>query len=217
MKKWLLIATATTLLHHAAAQSDMATFFSKLTDFQADFSQTVKQDGKIVQQSNGKVWLKKPLKFHWDYQTPEKMVLVSNGRQFYHYDVGLAQVTVKPVEEVTNSALTTLLNDREQLDDLFAVQPMDIATVRKRYPKYAATWVKKADFFYALTPKQKNADNQATNVVIGLTLARKLGIFYAKDAFGENVFSFSKIKQNQQISNKKFTFKAPKGVDVLGQ
>ncbi|MGY0398775.1 MAG: outer membrane lipoprotein chaperone LolA [Ostreibacterium sp.] len=115
------------------AQSDITDFFNQLKTFSADFAQTVKQDGHVIQRSVGKVWLKKPLKFQWDYHSPDKMQLLSDGKLFYHYDVDLAQVTVKPVKEVAESALIMLLNDKNQLDQLFNIQPLTISSVKKGF------------------------------------------------------------------------------------
>lgn len=218
MKKWLFGATVGILMNTVAvaAPSGISRFFSELQTFSANFSQTVKQDGKIVQQSKGSVQLKKPLRFRWDYQTPEKMQLVSDGKRFYHYDIELAQVTVKPVQEVTGSALSTLLSDKEQLDDVFNVSAFGAPALKKRLPTLAKAWAKKAVIFYELTPKQQgNDDTQAQQIIVGLTEQRQLSVFYAKDAYGENSFVFSRIKQNQGIADKQFRFKAPKGVDVL--
>lgn len=218
MKKALITTVAMAMMNMAVAQSDIANFFSQLNTFSANFSQTVEQDGTVVQQSQGTVWLKKPLKFRWDYQTPENMQLLSDGTDFYHYDIELAQATVKPVEEVTGSALTTLLNDKNQLDKVFTVKSFAAPAVKKRFPEQAQQWLHNADVFYELTAKDKTADDaNPTLVIIGLTSQRQLSVFYAEDAYGKNTFVFKDIKQNANIANNQFTFKAPQGVDVLGQ
>lgn len=218
MKKWLTVMLATSVMQIAAAQSDIAKFFNQLQTFAADFSQTVKQEGQIVQQSKGKVWLKKPLQFRWNYKNPEAMQLISDGKKFYHYDIELAQATVKPIEEVTDTTLTTLLSDKKRLDELFTIQSFGAPAVKRQFPEQAAQWLDNADIFYRLTPKQKQSgDNQATAVILGLSASRELRVFYAKDAFGENTFIFQKVKQNTRLAAKQFRFNPPKGVDVLGQ
>lgn len=218
MKKWLLTTALTAVIGISHAQSEISTFFSELKTFSADFTQSVKQDGNLVQQSAGTLQLKKPLKFRWDYQSPEPMQLVSDGKKFYHYDIDLAQVTVKPTAEIAGSALTTLMSDKEQLDDVFNIQSFAAPALKKRFPQQAETWLQTADIFYALKPKSKNDDDaQANEVIIGLSADKKLRVFYAKDAYGENTFLFSNPKQNQSIRDKVFRFKAPKGVDVLGE
>ncbi|PIE45119.1 MAG: outer membrane lipoprotein carrier protein LolA [Gammaproteobacteria bacterium] len=218
MKKGLLVASVVLLVNVCFADSHVSTFFDRFTTFSADFSQTVKQDDKVVQQSTGRVKLKKPLKFRWDYQSPEKMQLISDGQRFYHYDIELAQATVKPAAEVADSVLMTLLSGRETLDSLFHIQSFGTPAVKKRFPKQADSWLAGADIFYQLVPKKTmNADTTPSLVVVGLSANQQLRLFYAKDNFGENTFVFSDVKQNRTIADSTFKFKPPRGVDVLGQ
>lgn len=216
--KYFFTLLAVLSFNLAAAQSNISDFFKQLKTFSGGFEQKVEQDGKVVQQSIGSVWLKKPLKFRWHYQTPEPMQLVSDGKRFYHYDMDLAQVTVKPVSEVTDSALTTLLSDAKSLEQVFNIQEIQQNNVGKSFPKEAKQWLKKADIFYRLTPKNKHQDDGQPNVVVlGLTAQQQLSLFYTEDSYGKNRFYFNNIKQNQAIDDKYFRFQAPKGVDVLGQ
>lgn len=217
--KYVFVTLATALSFNiAAAQSDIANFFNNLQSFSADFSQTVTQDGNTVQESEGNVWLKKPLKFRWDYDTPEKMQLISDGKRFYHYDIELAQATTKPVEEITGSALTTLLSEKGKIDETFHIKSFGAPAVKRQFPQYSTQWLEKAALFYALTPKKSNKENTtATRVILGITPSQTLTVFYAEDAYGENLFLFKNIKQNIQINDNQFRFKAPKGVDVLGE
>ncbi len=205
-------------MQFATAQSDIVNFFTQLKTFSAEFYQVVEQDGKVVQRSAGDVLLKKPMKFRWDYKKPEKMQLLSDGKKFYHYDIGLAQVTVKPVTEVADSTLVTLLNDENQLDRIFTVTSFAAPAVKRLFPAQADQWLAHADFFYSLKPRaNKRTESTPTLVILGLTSQRQLGVFHAEDNYGKNTFLFKNIKQNKNIPNKKFRFKAPKGVDVLGK
>ncbi|MGB5299407.1 MAG: outer membrane lipoprotein carrier protein LolA, partial [Thiogranum sp.] len=46
-------------------------YFSGLDTFQSQFVQTViDSDGQQVQRSEGTVWIRKPGRVRWDYQTP---------------------------------------------------------------------------------------------------------------------------------------------------
>ncbi|MGY0398417.1 MAG: outer membrane lipoprotein chaperone LolA [Ostreibacterium sp.] len=219
MKKILItIMIANGLNIAVAAQSTISQFFSKFNTFSANFTQVVKQDGKIVQQSTGKAQLKKPFKFHWSYDTPSQMQLISDGQHFYHYDVELAQATVQPIKEIAGSTLLTLLSDKNQLDYLFNTTAIAATSLKKRFPSQAEQWLKKATTFYLLTPKEKKGgDLQVLQVIVGLSHNRQLSVFYVKDVYGENAFIFDNIKQNEPISDGQFQFIAPKGVDILGQ
>ncbi len=63
MKHKLLAIALTVGLTGITQASEIADFFSQMRTFKGDFSQTVYQDGALVQQSKGKVALKKPLIF----------------------------------------------------------------------------------------------------------------------------------------------------------
>ncbi len=219
MKKWILatLTVATmSITQVTLAKTNIPKFFKKLETFSANFSQTVKQEGKVVQQSRGTVQLKKPIKFRWDYQLPEKMQLVSDGKKFYHYDIELAQATVKPAKDVTNSALSTLLSDKKNLNEVFSIQSISDAAIKKQFPNQAQKWLLQADEFYQLKPKNsKNA--VAKKVILGLNTYQQLSVFYVQDDFGDNTFLFTKIRQNKQLDDKLFLFSAPAGVDILGE
>ncbi len=211
----LLLAAASSV----ATASDVADFFADLNSFSGHFSQIVEQDGQVVQQSVGNVQLKKPLKFRWDYETPEPMQLISDGEQFYHYDIDLAQATAKPIEEVSGTAIATLLNnDNNKIDETFDIRAYGAPAVERQFPDKAGVWLGKAALFYELTPKNKNDDDlQATKVILGISADKKLTVFYAEDAYGKNSFVFDNVRQNQAIADSEFVFTPPKGVDILGQ
>lgn len=218
MKQKTLAFVAVCWLTTSAATPDIADFFAQLNTFSGDFSQTVMQDGQLVQQSVGQVILKKPLKFRWNYQTPERMQLISDGRRFYHYDVELAQVTSKPVEDVSGTAIATLLNDKKQIDEVFHIHVFDALTLERQFPNQANKWQQAASLFYELRPKANNNDDMhATRVILGLSDDRKLTVFYAEDAYGKNTFLFNNTSQNIDIPDSEFVFHAPDGVDILGE
>lgn len=217
MRKKLLLTTATLWLSASAFASPVADFFDDLNTFYADFSQTVYQDGKQTQQSNGDVLLKKPLKFRWDYILPERMQLISDGERFYHYDAELAQATSKPISDVADTALATMLNDKNKIDETFTIAELSSDELQAKAPLYAGVWQQKAKTFYSLTPKQKNDDDgQAKLVILGISADDTLTVFYAEDAYGENIFLFDNVEQNQKIDDKEFQFNPPKDVDILG-
>ncbi len=218
MRKQVIVLAASVWLTGAASASEISKFFNGLNSFQGDFLQTVYQDGQLTQTSFGEVFLKKPLKFRWNYETPEPMQLVSDGKKFYHYDVELAQVTSKSVKEVAGSALATLLNGKKSIDKTFKVKTLKQSILSKKYPKFLTDWQLKASKFYQLTPKRKmDGDAQAKVIILGISDENKLTVFYVEDDYGKNSFLFDNVEQNGTIANDKFIFVAPEGVDVLGQ
>ena len=59
-------------------------YFSGLDTFQSQFIQTViDSDGQQIQRSEGTVWIRKPGRFRWDYQTPYRQLIVADGKQLW--------------------------------------------------------------------------------------------------------------------------------------
>ncbi len=191
-----------------------------MTTFAGDFQQIVFQNGDLVQESTGTVKLKKPLNFFWDYKTPEPMQLISNNKDFYHYDIELAQATKKPVSDVADSSLALLLKGDNSIDNTFTVKKIKQSEIEKTFSQLIEinSILFRANTFYLLTPKKKsNSDFQAEKIIIGTNMNGLLTVFFAEDAYGKNIFLFDNVKQNENISDDVFEFTAPKGVDVVTQ
>lgn len=196
----------------AHADDSVSDYFKKLNTFQADFSQAVQQNGEVMQVSTGTVRLKKPMLFFWDYQTPEPLQIISDGTDFYHYDIDLMQATVKPVREIANSPVALLLNDSKDLNTLFTIDASSADEVKQWMVGFNSS----ADTFYRLTPKADSSDNlQLTQAFIGFANNR-LQFLLVQDELGTTTFNFSKVIENKDISNDEFKFKPADGVDILG-
>lgn len=210
-KSWLAIC-ALLMLSFAQANETVTDYFKQLNTFQADFSQSVQQNGEIMQVSTGKVSLKKPMLFLWDYQTPEPIQIVSDGNDFYHYDVELMQATVKPVSEIANSPVALLLNDKKDLTEMFDIT----ATTADEVKQWVIGFDSPANTLYRLTPKANNNENlQLSQAFIGFA-NNQLAFLSVQDELGTTTFSFSNVVENQAIDDTTFKFTAPDGVDVLG-
>src|SRR5688572_11951805 len=69
--------------------------YDKIRDFSADFVHSY--EGGVLKRNvreRGVMQIKKPGKMRWEYQSPEKKLFVSDGRQMYLHEVGPNQVTV---------------------------------------------------------------------------------------------------------------------------
>ena len=50
---------------------------------------------KTIQESKGRLWIERPNKFRWNYESPAKQQIVSDGTRLWIYDEDLKQVTVR--------------------------------------------------------------------------------------------------------------------------
>lgn len=70
-------------------------YLSSISSIVADFSQE-STDGSV---GDGKFFLKRPGKMRWQYNPPNPLLLVSNGKVITYYDPGLDQVTYVDIDD----------------------------------------------------------------------------------------------------------------------
>jgi len=175
-------------------------YFAGLNTFQSQFLQTViDSDGQQVQRSEGTVWIHKPGRFRWDYQTPYRQLIVADGQQLWTYDEDLEQATVKPVDDALSSTPAMLLSGFRPLSD--------VMTWRQSGTENGERW-------FSLDPKQP--DSAVEKVRIGFQ-NDQLSIIEVTDSFGNHTrIQFSDIKRNQVIDRGLFKLELPPDTDIIG-
>ncbi len=185
----------------AVARADLVTdYFSGLESIEADFVQTVVDSaGEQVQDSKGRVWIERPGRFRWDYQTPYRQLIVADGKQLWTYDEDLEQATVKDLDAALSSTPAMLLSGYRPLSEVMVWEP---DTDNDRY-----SW-------YRLQPKEK--DSAVENVRIGFD-GKQLAIIEVVDGFGNHTrIQFSNMQRNQTLDRGLFHLQLPEGTDIIG-
>ena len=188
------------LLYAGGALDTVNSFFKDLHTLEADFHQQVlTSEGKLQQESDGHVWILRPGKFRWNYQTPYKQQLVADGRRLWSYDEDLAQVSVQPMDKVFSSTPAMLLSGNEPLEKVFHMQEQPADDGQQQV---------------LLTPK---SDDSSVIEVRLLFSKGMLSRIEAKDNFGNTTsFTFSKVVRNGPVDAALFNFVPPPGADVVG-
>src|SRR5438477_4904802 len=180
--------------------------YDAVNDFSADFVHTY-QGGVLKKQltERGTVLVKKPGKMRWDYTAPEKKQFVSDGSKIYFYIPADKQVIVSPVPpnaEATTPAL--FLAGKGRLTSEFTPSFIELpeglpagSRALKLVPK-----TKQPDYDWLVL-----AVDPATFAIRGLVTIDAQG--------GTSTFAFSNLKQNVGLADNQFTFKIPRGVDVV--
>lgn len=180
--------------------------YEEITDFHAKFTQeaAVKALDK-VQKSEGEVWFKKPGKMRWNYYTPEKDEIVSDGRTLWFYDVAEKQVIESPLAQVSDTQNTTSLlsglgNIKEVFDASFA-EGTELTSSGS----------------YLLELKPKSDDEQYNRAIVAFdkkTMA--VNSIYLYDPFGNlTTISLNDIKIDNGVEDSLFSFTIPSGVEVV--
>ena len=189
----------------AAAAADTATqrlhgFITEVRTLSADFDQTVLDPNhKQIQSAQGTLYLQRPGRFRWDYTTPNKQLLVGDGKKVWFYDAELEQVTVKNQDAALGGSPAMLLSGDQPLDESFKVT--------ERGMKDGLDWLE-------LSPKTK--DTEFSTVRLGFR-ADALEAMELTDGFGQTThLHFTHQQRNPPLKSDLFKFVPPEGVDVVG-
>ena len=198
-----LTAARQTSLPPTQVASALQVKYDQVRDFSADFVHAY--EGGILKRNlseRGVVQVKKPGKMRWEYQSPEKKLFVSDGRQMYLHEVGPNQVTVFTVPDADQAATAVLfLAGKGNLTRDFTVTYGEGGT--------DDTYVLK------LQPKTPERDYDWLQVTVDRKTMQIRALSAADSQGGRSTFRFSNIKENVGMADKAFTFRIPRGADVI--
>jgi outer membrane lipoprotein carrier protein len=180
--------------------------YDGIKGFSADFVHTYR-GGVLNKQlsERGKVLIKKPGKMRWDYTAPERKLFVSDGLKMYMYVPADRQVIVNdmpPGDTVTSPAL--FLAGQGNL-------PRDFNASMAEVPAGTPP----GSLALKLVPKAPQADYDWLVVVVEPGSLALRGLAYSDAQGGTSTFSFTNLKENAGIADNEFTFRPPRGVDVV--
>jgi len=192
---------ADTAVDSAAELAKLDAFVTDTKSFTAGFEQTLYDaDSEPLQVSTGTIQLKRPGRFHWQYATPNRQLLVSDGERLWLYDEELEQVTVNALEDKVGGTPLVILMGTRPLNEEFSVKVLGSAE--------GIDW-------FELIPKQDSADFEA--LFVGLK-GSELAAMELRDNFGQATqIRFTDMNASANVSDSVFKFEPPKGVDVIGQ
>ncbi len=176
-------------------------FFKEIRSFEAAFGQEVLDETMdSLDHGKGKVWIKRPGLFRWDYEPPEAQEIVGDGDRVWIYDIELEQVTVRNQQQALGRTPAILLAGSGDLEQNYKV--IDIGT-QGRFD-----WVN-------LIPLDE--ESGFTEIRIGFE-DNRLRLMELLDNLGQRTrMSFVDLKENQPISDSIFNFVPPAGVDVIDE
>lgn len=184
----------------ALAAAPVQRYFQDLKSLRADFIQRVFDErGRVMQTSSGRMLMRKPGQFRWDYQTPAEQVIVADGERLWAYDVDLAQVTVRKLDQALSSTPLALLSGAAPIEETFTV-----GSVRRQD---GLDW-------YELTPRQPQSEFRLLRVAFRGDALISLEL---EDSFGQRTrLDFQKLERNPAFDPALLKFTPPPGVDVVG-
>lgn len=174
-------------------------FHEDLTLF-AEFDQVVLDESlHVVEESSGLVWLARPSKYRWEYQSPFEQLIVSDGSKTWIYDIDLEQVTVSEATDVIDETMAGFLSGRKEAAANFVVTDLGV--------QGKFTWV-------AIEPKDKST-SQHEMMRLAFSDSSLETIELLDSLHNTTRIQLSSIEQNVDIAPTKFEFEPPQGVDVI--
>ena len=188
--------------HGASEPSGVAglrSFLKGLTSLRVQFIQTEYDDRHSeVRTTHGSLDLQRPGRFRWEYQTPYRQTIVSDGQRVWFYDYDLSQITVKPYNNALANSPALLLGSDSPLEDNFQITAGD--------NRDGLAWGE-------LQPKAK--DSSFSKAQLGFS-GNELKIMELLDGFGQITrLQFSATERNVTLPATLFHFAPPPGVDVM--
>jgi outer membrane lipoprotein carrier protein len=179
---------------------DLASQLSHFNSMTANFAQILyDSSGNVIQKNTGQMALKRPGKFRWQVDKPNKQLLIADGRFLWIYDEDLEQATKQKLDKnQANSPAWLLSGSVTSLEDRFLIY-----RVKKGEP---------GEWFQLKPDNQKDLFKwiQLHFVQGNLT---EMQLY---DNLGQlSKFVFTNIKINPNLPNNVFQFSPPKGVDVV--
>ncbi|MFU8830825.1 MAG: outer membrane lipoprotein chaperone LolA [Wenzhouxiangella sp.] len=194
----LPIALLTVVLSGSALadpRAQLDRFAEGLESLAGGFTQiTLEQSGRILEQTEGRLYYQGPDRFRWSYLEPFPQELVADGERLWHYDESLDQVTVRDQPPASESPLLVLTRP-DLLDRFYQIEATDEVDILR------------------FRPVQDEAEFEHATLYFdeGLPVALELN-----DRFGQLTrLELFDLTRNPDLDPDLFTFVVPPEADLL--
>lgn len=194
------MAAAWTFAHAAEPQALLEGFMRDVQGLSGDFRQRVLDpDGRVEEDSQGRIALAVPRQFRWEYETPFPQLIVADGSRVWIFDPDLEQVQVRPQDAEEQRSPLSALTDPDELERQFIVADGGQSE--------GLDWV---------TLEPRDADAGFSSGRLGFAEGQLLRMDMT-DSLGQRTrIEFSGWKRNSAFAPDTFRFVPPPGVDVIG-
>lgn len=184
----------------AASIKHLNRFYKNVKTFSASFTQVVMDESlTTLQESSGKLWIKRPGRFRWDYLQPFRQHIVADGKKIWVYDIELKQATFREMDGSLGHTPAFLLGGSGSLSKNFILKALG--------KQGKLDWVQM---------KPKKSDGGFENIRIGFENG-KIRMLEMVDGFGQTTrVTLKDNRENKKMSNTRFRFQPPEGVEVVG-
>ena len=152
----------------------------------------------------GTVVVRKPGMMHWTYTSPEKKEFVSDGKKLYSYIPDDRQVIVSPVPPA----------DEASSPALFLAGKGSIARDFKA-SEASVPGLASDEYALKLVPAKPQEEYDWLVLVVARGSLELRRLVTADSQGGTSTFVFSRFRENVKLPDSAFTFRIPRGVEVI--
>jgi len=172
-------------------------------NFKAEFIQeSTVQAMEITDFASGKIFVRYPGKMRWEYEKPERQIIITDGFKLWIY---------RPADnQVMTGSAPAFFSDGKGASFL-----SDITLVRKKFN--ISLGESKDDFFYELKLKPLEKTLDVTDIRLSVTKNTFTVIrVVTYNSYGDkNHIEFLNHEFKAELNDSLFSFEAPEGIDVL--
>jgi outer membrane lipoprotein carrier protein len=186
----------------AAVVAKVQKYYDNTRELHARFEQRIESPTRAPTLGAGDVWIKKPGKMRWDYQKPEKKLMVSDGSTLWVYEPEDEQAFKQELRSSTLPSQVSFLIGQGRLTEEFDAS---------KQPGVAGP----GEVALKMVPKTGTAAYRYVVFVVDAASGQvKQTIIYGQDGT-TNRLSFAGVEQNKGIDDGKFKFAPPAGTRIL--
>jgi outer membrane lipoprotein carrier protein len=178
--------------------------YNDLKSLQSDFEESY-MGGGMTRNESGVMFLKKPGKMRWDYKSPREKVFVTDGKIAWFYVPGEKQArraSVKSLDDL-RSPLRYLLG-KTRLEKEFD----GLSLAPDKQPVTQGNVV--------LRGIPKSMADRVSQVLLEITPENRIARILIEELDGSTTeFRFRGHRENVQVSDERFKFSPPQGVEVM--
>ncbi len=194
------LAVAEETAHQTKEFKELTSLLTSFERYQAEFDQkSYDKDKTEIQALTGTIMLQKPDHFYWKSDEPYAQLLVSDGKNIWHYDADLEQVVVQEYAgQVSQAPILVVLEDPSILAKTYNIENTGTNNEVRSF------WL-------------SALDENATLKDIKLLFAdgKLTGLNFTDSLQQNTVIVFNDVQLNKHIEPSMFEFIIPPGVDVL--
>jgi len=176
----LLVPTG---LRAADGSQRLEDYLKGLSSLKSSFEQvTFNADRTQMMEASGTFYLQRPGRFRWEYDTPNRQVIVADGKRVYLHDLDLDQVSHQSQAKALRGTPALLLASGGPIEDHFKTRPIESRDGRD--------WVE-------LIPKASDTDVVRIELGFG---GKELDSLIMEDSFGQTTrLNFSATQRNPSL------------------